>query len=185
MAHARWTRPQRATAAVVLACFCLNLLPLRGVAAAPAAPCEGKDAPARIYQDAMGPEEALARLTSLIDSGKLPRGECLRDAYVYKARCESDLGRVEAAQLTFCSVLRLDPTWRPKARDFTPADVAAFNRALEACTPAPKRKPPYLLYGLGAVGAGLLVAVLAGGKGGTNNGGPPPVVLPGFPSPPK
>lgn len=97
-----------------------------------AAPCEGPDAPESIFRDADSPETALHSLETLIQGGSLPK-TCLRDALIFKARCEVELEYPARAESSFCAVLEQDPDWRPDPRTFTPGDRAAFSAALSRC----------------------------------------------------
>ncbi|NNE44754.1 MAG: hypothetical protein HKN12_11145 [Gemmatimonadetes bacterium] len=87
-------------------------------------------------------ETALARLGGVISLPDLDP-ETRVAALVLKARCDVGIGGRQAGVDSFCSVLRLSPSWRPPDHEVYPqAEVAAYQRALDLCGPLTVAYPP-------------------------------------------
>ncbi|HVP39558.1 MAG TPA: hypothetical protein VMS93_10280 [Candidatus Saccharimonadales bacterium] len=179
-----WRRLRRGTAAGVLVCTLATLPAPAGVAICAAETCEGTNSPESIYKNADTPEEALGKLKALIASGSLSR-VCLRDAYIFRARCEATLNDRAAAEESFCKVLAQDPGWRPDPQMYTDAAKAAFAAALQRC--APQEKPPkhggfkWWMAAAGGAAVGVIAVLVGGGSKSSSTA----TALPGFPPVPS
>lgn len=137
-------------------------------------------------------QQALDIATALISAGQLTETE-ERDAYVIRARSAAQMGLESQAREDFCTVNKLDQTWRPDPVMFPQDEIDAFDVALLDCKvevtepvaeTGEEGKPWYMKPVVWAGAAGVvLLAVVVGGGGGDDGDDAAPA-LSDFPDPP-
>jgi hypothetical protein len=141
-------------------------------------------------------QQALDLVTGLIEGGQLTETE-MRNAYILRARSSIGLGLNAQAREDFCSVYKIDSSWKPDPVIFPKDEIDVFNSAIAGCKvaatkPAPssagkksESKPWYMKpVTWVAGGAVILAAVVLGGGSDDGGGTTPAATLEDFPDPP-
>lgn len=128
--------PRKRRGGVVLAALASGLALSGPIGLLPEARAFGTEELARAEERLMLSDYrgALEIVRDLLDSGALA-GDDLRDAYVLLARCHVGRSLPSEAVEAFCTVLRLDPRWRP-GPTFDDEELRVLEGARRFCGPA-------------------------------------------------